>query len=300
MYHTLKDQITWIDIMSPTEDDFTFLRKNFPLHPITLKELKGASARSKVELHNKYLYLAMHFPMWDENHQIGQPWEIDMVIFKDTVITLSYQEIEAHQELMEKTYQKDFEYYLSNTAILLNFILNHYLADTRHQLARLEKNLKTIEEDIFKGKQQEIISALSITKRDILNFRLISRYLAEEMCSLNRNGSRFLGESAEIYLGDIEGEATSIENLIENIKDTADSLESTNNSLLEQKINSLTKVFTVISFIGWPTLLIISSYQMNVRFLPLIGLPYDYFIILGIAFLPSLILYIYLKIKKML
>ena len=96
------------------------------------------------------------------------------------------------------------------------------------------------------------------------------------------------------------GDSLRVENIIENFKDTLESLENTNNSLMEHKINVLTKIYTVISFVTWPTLLVISMYQMNTRYLPFIGYRFDFFIVLAIAFTPSVLIYQYLKRKHLL
>jgi len=71
-------------------------------------------------------------------------------------------------------------------------------------------------------------------------------------------------------------------------------------ALIDNKINSLTRIYTILSFITWPTLLIISWYQTNVKYLPFIGIPFDAYIVVLIAFIPSILIYIYLKRKKLL
>ncbi len=108
-----------------------------------------------------------------------------------------------------------------------------------------------------------------------------------------------LGEGSKIYFEDLMGEALRVDNIIEGLKDNIESLENTNNSYIEYKINLLTKIFTIVSFIGWPALIIMTTFQMNAQYLPLVGTPYDYFVILGIASVPAIILYLILKKKKM-
>jgi len=302
MRQIYKGKITWVDIISPDPEDIEYLQKNYRFHPLILKELETLSQRNKAEVYENYLFLVTHFPNWDSRKQTSLPWELDIIISSKVLVTVSYGEAsETHLELTEKIYQKDFEKeYLTDTVKLLHFIFEHHLDFAARQLVHIQEKINLIEEQIFQHKQQEVIPALSFVKRDILNFRRIFRYLKEDLASLNRRGPRLFGETSKIYFDDMIGDSLRVENIIENFKDTLESLENTNNSLMEHKINVLTKIYTVISFVTWPTLLVISMYQMNTRYLPFIGYRFDFFIVLAIAFTPSVLIYQYLKRKHLL
>lgn len=302
MRQIYKGKITWVDLISPTQDDIAYLQKHYHFHPLILQELETPTQRNKAEVYKNYLFLVTHFPDWDPKKQTSLPRELDIIISPKVLVTVNYNEgCETHLELTEKVYQKEFENdYLSDTVKLLYFIFEHYFNFATRQLAHIQNKINLTEEQIFQGKQQEVIPVLSFVKRDILNFRRIFRYLKEDLFSLSRRGPELLGEHSKIYFDDMIGESLRVDNIIENFKDTLESLENTNNSLIEHKINILTKIYTVISLAIWPTLLIISSYQMNTHYMPFIGYRFDFFIILVIAFFPSLLIYQYLKRKKLL
>jgi len=302
MRQIYKGKITWVDITSPIKEDIEYLQKNYHFHPLILKELGALTQRNKAEVYENYLFLVTHFPNWDSKKQTSLPWELDIIISSKVLVTVSYSEVcETHLELTEKIYQKDFEKeYLTDTVKLLHFIFEHYLDFATRQLVHIQEKINLIEEQIFQHKQQEVIPVLSFVKRDIINFRRIFRYLKEDLASLNRRGPRLFGENSKIYFDDMVGDSLRVENVIENFKDTLESLENTNNSLMEHKINVLTKIYTTISFVTLPTILVISLYQTNTHYLPFIGSRYDTLIVLLIAFIPSLLVYLYLKKKKLL
>ena len=301
MRQIFKGKVLWIDIHDPTKDDIQYLNQNFRFHPLILKELETPSQRNKAEIYNDYLYIVTHLPYWDPLKQVSVPWELDIIISSHYLITVSYGPIlEGHKELLEKIYQKDFEeVYLRDITKLFYFIMTNYFSFAMREIVHIQEKINRIEEEIFSGHHQKVIPLISYVKRDILNFRRISRYLKEDIASLTRRAPLVLGEGSKIYFEDLMGESLRIDNVIEGFKDTIESLENTNNSYIEYKINILTKIYTVISFVTWPTLLIISMYQMNTSFLPFVGYHYDFFIILALAFLPSFIIYLILKRKKL-
>ena len=302
MRQIYKGRITWVDITSPTKEDIEYLQKHYHFHPLILKELETLSQRNKAEVYENYLFLITHFPNWDSKKQTSQPWELDIIISSKVLVTVSYSEVcETHLELTEKIYQKDFEKeYLTDTVKLLHFIFEHYLDFAARQLVHIQEKINHIEEQIFQHKQQEVIPVLSFVKRDIINFRRIFRYLKEDLASLNRRGPRLFGENSKIYFDDIIGDSLRVENVIENFKDTLEALENTNNSLIEHKINVLVRIYTIISFVTLPTILVISLYQTNTHYLPFIGSHYDTLIVLLIALIPSFLVYLYLRKKKLL
>ncbi len=302
MRQIYKGKITWVDITSPSQDDLNYLQKNFPLHPLIIKELETFSQRNKAEIYDNYLFLITHFPNWDPQKQISLPWELDIVISSQYLITVSYDESsEAHLELKEKIYQKDFEKeYLTDTVKLLYFIFEHYLDFAARQITHIQTKINLIEEQIFQHKQDEVIPLLSFVKRDVLNFRRIFRYLKEDLASLDRKGPLLFGDKSKIYFFDLIGDSLKLDNVIENFKDTLESLENTNNSFINYKINILTKIYTIISFMTLPAILVIGLYQTNTHYLPFVGSRYDTFIVFLIALIPSFLVYLYLKKKQLL
>jgi len=300
MKKIFEGKIFWIDIVSPDKEDLDYLKNNFHLHPLIIEELKNTSSRTKAEVYDDYVFLVLHLPSWNLEEKNSYPWEIDFILKKDAIITVCYEEnAEIKQELMEKIYNKEFEsLYLNDSVKLFHFIIENFLNFALRQISHIQEKIDAVEKEIFRGKQEKIIPDIAFIKRDIINFRKIFQYLKENLLSLERKSSSIFGEDKKIYFDDLVGESSKVENLINGFQDTINALESTNNSLIEHKNNVLTKIYTVISFVTWPALLIVSMYQMNTRFLPLTGLPYDFFIVIGLAFTPSVIFYLYMKAKK--
>ncbi len=302
MRQIFKGKITWIDISSPTEEDINYLRKNYHFHPIICKELEGPSLRSRAESYNDYLFIIIHFPSWNPQKRVSSPWELDIILCKDVLVTVYYeQKSQMHQELLEKIYNSGFEKkYLNNTVELFHFIIEDFINFSLREIVHIQKKVDEVENIIFSGKYEKAISQISYIKRDILNFRRISRYLKENLDSLSRRGPLLFGEKSKVYFNDLAGDMLKVDNLIENFKDTIESLENTNNSFINHRINSLTRVYTILSFITWPSLLIISMYQMNFPNMPLTSLHNGFWLILFLSFIPSIFIYLYLKHKKFL
>ncbi len=51
--------LTWIDIKAPTEDDLLWVKDNFKLHPLVLKELLPHIDHPKIEKFDDYLFIVL-------------------------------------------------------------------------------------------------------------------------------------------------------------------------------------------------------------------------------------------------
>ena len=54
------ENLLWLDIKNPSEQDVEYLKEKFGLHNLILNELIPPSQRSKVELFDSQLYLVLY------------------------------------------------------------------------------------------------------------------------------------------------------------------------------------------------------------------------------------------------
>ena len=301
MLQNFKGKLTWIDLVNPSKEELDHIKNQWNLHPLILEELKGPSARTKAEGYGDYIFMVLHFPNWNPNTQTSEPYELDVVLGPNYLITASYQDgAEMREELMEKVCYEEFEQkYLNGEPVeLFYFIIECFLVFAMRQISHIDDKITQVSSEIFKGRNSALIKNISYAKRDILDFRRIYRLLEVTFNSLTRVGPRVFGEKSRPYFDDLAGDSVKIGNTVESFADTIESLETTNHALIENKTNILTRIYTILSFITWPTLLVISTFQMNAHFNPLTGKYQDYFLMILVALIPSILLYFILKKKK--
>jgi len=286
----------WIDIFLPTKEDIDYLRTNYKIHPVILDELEHPSARSKVREYDNYLYLVLHFPYWDQKEKTSNPYEVDIILTNQSLITVRYQrDTDIEKGIADLKNEISDE----NSLMIFYKLVEFFLEFASREMYHISEKIKEVEKGIFSKKEAQMVIAISYIKRDILDFRRIFRWLQSMLSSLDRIGPRIFGSEYKIYFDDLEGDSLKVENTIDNLADIITSLEQTNNSLIQTRINTLDKIYTTISAITWPTLLIISTYQMSLNNMPLANTPNAYWRIISISVIPSIFLYIYLKKEKL-
>lgn len=301
MIREIKGKIRWLDIINPNLEDLDFLKVNFNFHPLIIEELKKPSTRSKVEIYNHYLFIVYYLPGYEPQTRTSCAKEIDFLLTRECLITVRYEEIEPLDKLF-KDLEKDPELkerILSrNSGYLLYEILEKGLEFSLRQLVHINEKIKLVEEGIFKGEHKKMIEEISFVKRDILDQRLIAKPQKTILESLLLKGTNFFGKEMEVYFNDLLGDYEKIWNTLENLKETIESLEDTNNTFFESRLNEIMKILTIMAFITFPLTLLSSIFSMNVAGTPLVDHPFGFWIVISMMLFLSALFLIFFKIKK--
>ena len=287
--------VQWIDIQKPNARDLALLKEKFKLHPIIVDELRGPSARARVEQYDGYLYFIYYFPLYDLEDSASVRTEIDFIVTKDAVATIHYEPLTGVLE--------DFDVSDAESSLELTYkIIQHLLNFQERQLRHIREKVETIGKEIFRDREREVLEKITHLKRDVSEYRIVVRLQEPILRSLLTKGKTFwasvVGGDAEIYLNDLLGDHLKIVNQIEDYRDAARDFEDTNNQLMSLKINTVMKTFTALSFLTFPFVLIASIFSMRTQDTPIINLPGAFWIILGIMVVGMITLWVYFKNKQ--
>lgn len=293
----------WIDISKPSQNDINFLKENFHFHPLVLKELKRPSLRAHIDHWQDYLYFVYHTPEFESELQTSQPREIDFLITKTHLITVHYQPIEVIEEIFKKskTSSDYLIFYLGQgPGEGLYRILEESIKFSLRQLTHIGEKIDQVEKLIFDERANEVkkVERISSIKRDILNFQLISRPHQKLLHSLFIKGNKFFGRKFKIYFSNLEQDHLKVSDTLQNYRDIIESLETTSSNLINIKMNNVMKLFTILAFVTFPLSLFTSMFGMNTVNTPIIGGRYDFWIIVIIMSVITVLMFVYFRYKK--
>lgn len=298
MIQIQKDKITWYDVRNPDAKDLETLTSAFGLHPLIVEELSGPSGRGKVEFHNDYIFLIIHFPCYDERCKTSRPIEIDVIAAKNKIATVRYEEFPPIQEFATKceAAQGFSNHCLGETPAHFLYRLFGYLIEhAMRQLRHIDEKVNTIGEGIFSGNEQAMIRELMYVKRDILDFSRIIHPMAGTLESLASKADRLYGSDLKFYFEDLIRDFSRVEDRVENYKSTVESLETTNQALVSSRIDEVMKVLSVIAFLLAPFTVVGALFGINTVFTPIVGSPGDWWIVFGLMVAGSGLLYAVFK-----
>jgi magnesium transporter len=278
--------ITWTNITKATATDMEQLRQQFPFfHPLDLEDCLSATERPKIDEYDNYLFIVMHFPVFNKaTRRLGRS-EVDVFVGRGFLVTVSDGTLKPLAEDFENSEIDEGirGQFMGRGSYYLLYMLIDDLVDYCFPILDKENhNVLDIEERIFDVNAREMVREISILRRNLLNFRSTIKPQMKIITSLERKDWEFLRGDLEVYWGDVSDHAVQIWERLEDLWEVVEGLSTTLESLTSQRINEVMKVLTIFSVIMLPLSVISGIYGMNLRQLPLASHPLSFAIIIGI------------------
>ena len=261
--------LTWINLESLDVESVTQLAERFGWHPLDLEDVFSKRQRPKVDDYPEYLFAVLHFPRYDKAIQRLNAAELDVFLGPDYLVTIPNVELLPVTRLFRRC-EEDAEFrdelFAKGSGRLLYEVLDDLFDYCFPILDKIGHKLRSLEEDVFEGRSEEVVRDISDVKQEIISYRKIIRPERATLRTLERAVERFLPEELELYFDDIVDAAERIWDQLDNYKEVVEALEDTNESVIAHRQNDVLRVLTVFSVILLPLTLITGIFGMNVDF----------------------------------
>ncbi len=281
-----RGKTVWVDLECPTEDEIRDVLKEFDIDERVHEEIFTPTPFPLSIAFPGYSYLILHFPV-SGSEDGTRVQEVDFIVGKKFLITARYESIESLHNLhkiLEAEELLGLSGRVQPVGEILERVLCRLYTSIGEEIERVAKRLERIERDIFSGKERQTVRAISDAGRVLLRFETsLARHeepLADFLAALST--PPFFGTNFEEHATKIAGRRTHAKSLASSYRAVSQELRITNDSLLNTSQNEVMKTLTIMAFVTFPLTLISSVFGMNTSYLPLVGKPGDFWIVLGI------------------
>ena len=259
----------WHDLVSPSADDVARLHERYPhFHPLNLEDIRSHIERPKLDQDDDYLFLVMHFPLWDSAGEVSRASEVDIFVGRDFVVTVHNGSLKPLATAYEHC-QAD----ASARADLLGRGGPHAFYTLLDQLVdyifpildKVEGRVGAIGDALFESNAKRTIREIALLRRDIISLRRIIRHQIPIVLELETVQHPLLHEDMEEYFGDIADHLFKLRDIADENYEIINSYADAADTLSSHRINEVMRILTVISVIMLPLTLISSIYGMNIN-----------------------------------
>ena len=225
--------------------------------------------RPKIDVYDDYLFIVLHFPVFDPAAGRLGTGELDLFVGPGYVVTIPNQPLQPVEYLFERCRAKEElreQLFSRGSGYLLYRLVDDSFDYCFPMLRKIGNKLDALEDDIFEGRSEEVVRDISNVKQEIINFRKVIRPQRPVLRDLEKVKQRYLATDLdlEIYFDDIVDAHERIWDMLENYKEVVEALAETNESVISHRVNDILRVLTSISVIVLPLTLIASIWGMNV------------------------------------
>lgn len=292
--------LTWYNFRTLGEADVKYLERKFKFHPLDLDDLRLSNQRPKLDEYESYLFIIFHAPYFDRTSRRLVQEEVNVFIGQNFLVTIHSGKLKILNELFEECRRgasRRAEYMGKGSGFLLYELISRLFEHSLPMLDKVAARINTVEQEILAGKSKEMVEELSHLKLEIINFRRTIRPQRQLIESLEAKNKKFLPERLDVYFDDVRDTIGRTSDLLETYKEVVESLEDTNETFIQHRINNVVKVLTIISLITLPGATISGLLAMNVRY-PFAVNEITFYAVVTFSILTALTLLGYMFAKK--
>lgn len=294
--------VRWVNIINAGKNEIDYLRKNYDFNLIHLKAAAASVSfqRPMIFKGDDYLCLVLHFPTFKgENIVAG---EVDFFVGHGYLITVHNNTLKALTHFFsigKKSPDSLLSYSLESSAILLYEVLGHLMDDCFQLLDDNSVKLNEIEELIFERQQKKAVEKIMTFRRNIINIRKIMQNHKNILQNLMEMESSLVERvMVKKYYSVLVEHSKRIWEMLDNQKEMIEVLNSTNESILNDRMTDIMKTLTIFSVIVFPLTLLAAIFGMNAKYMPFVDHPLGFWAILGLMGVCSIGMLIFFKSKK--
>ncbi|PIU23974.1 MAG: magnesium transporter [Chloroflexi bacterium CG_4_9_14_3_um_filter_45_9] len=261
-------KITWVYIEKPTTKEAEYLGQHFNFHPLDLDDILSRIQRPKIDEYEDYLFLVLHFPVFDKESQVTKPSEVDVFIGENYVVSVhcsgNLKPLTAFFRLCQSDEKSRQTYMGRSSGFLLYHILNRLTDYCFPILDKVTESIEAIEDTIFTRTTPETVRRISWIRRDLISIRRIIHPQIAVIETLEREEYPFFKEDQEVYFGNIADHFRKLWDGFEDCKEVVDGLADTSNWLTSHRIQETMRVLTIVmGLVALPTL-VSGIFGMNI------------------------------------
>lgn len=301
--------LRWINITGAkdlNDPEIKYLKKNFGFREIDLQECINSGQRPKIEQHHDYLFLVLLFPFYNRKSRQIESAEVDFFVTKNYLISVHNNELQDIVTLFnhlnkEKHVRERTEFLSNNVVIVLYSILSRLINHCSPILDHISIDIKNIEKDIFANKEKELVQDILLIRRNIVIFRKTMqahKNVLKKLRQANRSLKFFDAEKADSYFDNLIENMKDIWDGIESAKESIDVLYDTNESLISFRLNQIMKTFTIISVIIFVLTLVATLFGMGAKDTLFLHSPFGFWLILMVELIVGLLVMWFFKRRK--
>jgi magnesium transporter len=261
-------KLTWYYIEKPTEREVQYLADNFHFHTLALDDVLSKVQRPKIDDYASYLFIVLHFPVFDKANRVTTPSELDIFVGENFLVTSHKGDLKPLSKLFnECLIDEDMrQKYMGRSAgYLFYHILDRLVNYCFPILDKIIESIDQVEDLIFTRTVPETVRGISLIRRDLISFRRIIHPQISVVEELESERYPFFKEDPDVYFGDIADHVRKIWDGLEDCKEVVDGLADTSNWLTSHRIQEVMRFLTIVMALMAPPTLIASIYGMNIH-----------------------------------
>lgn len=291
--------ITWINVKGLNDiEAVKQLGDYFELHPLIQEDIVAIHQRPKIDEYDDFIFMVFKMLQYNDREELLIE-HTALVLGKDYVLTFHEAENDVFNDLRERIEMSKGRVRSSGSDYLmfaiLDAVVDHYFAVVEFLINKIE----LVEDRLFEAKDvPDLAGEIQELKKEVLKIRRAVLPLREVINRLDKSETGLVEERTNKYIRDLYDNIIQVSESVEMQREMTASLLEMYLTTINNRMNEVMKVLTIVTSVFIPLTLITGIYGMNFDYMPELHYKYSYFIVLGVMTLIFFVLISFFKRKK--
>jgi magnesium transporter len=264
-----KRGLLWADLPPDDTDGPAILQQVFGFHQLAVDDCYNDRADTpKIDDYGDYLFIVSQSVAYSGRGERLDLRELCLFLGPNYVVTVRRQPIESVDELFGRC--RTNPHLLNRGADFLAHTIIDGLVDLLlPAVEQMDEHIDDLERDILERPDKALLSQVLLLKRNTLRLR---RSILPQRDMVNRLSRGEFGalirSEALIFYRDVYDHIVRVEEMLDGLRDIADSALSSYLSAVNNRMNEIMKAMSVVAVIFLPLTLVASIYGTNLDFTP--------------------------------
>jgi magnesium transporter len=292
-------KVTWINVDGLQDvKDIEQIGRAFGIHPLVLEDIVNTGTRPKFEDYENHLFVIVKMLSWDDKNDRVIAEHLSLVLGNRFLLTFQEKGGDVFDPVRERLranrgrLRKSGADYLMYT--LLDAVIDNYFVI----LEKLDDRIDTLEVELTADADTDSLRSIHSLRREMIELRRAVWPLREVIGGVGRSESNLIEHETHTFLRDVYDHTVQVVETIETFRDLLAGMLDIYMSTLNNRMNAVMKVLTIISTIFIPLNFIAGVYGMNFKHMPELERPWAYPLVLSLMLAVGLIMLHQFKKRK--
>lgn len=269
----------------------------FGLHPLIIEDILNTEQRPKMEDHGNYLYIVLK--RFHKDDGVGLiPEQVSIVLGSNWLISVQEKEGKLLEPVRDRLRNDRGRLRKGGADDLAHALLDGIVDGYFSILDRFNEEIEIVEAALMGRPSSGTLKAIQILKREMILLRKAVWPLREVVGHLSRTDSPLIRKLSVLYFRDISDHTVQVIDTIETCRDMLSGMLDIYLSTINNRMNEIMKVLTVIATIFMPLTFLAGIYGMNFKYMPELEWPWGYFGLWGVMLAIAFVMLLYFKRKN--
>jgi magnesium transporter len=283
-----EQNVVWVDIVDPSEEDFKLLSEEFKFHPLALEDCRTTHQRPKVEEYKGYYFIVLYEVALVGPEKGLELRELNIFLGPNYLVTVHSRPLRTI-DTAARLWPEWIDRAEAGSGLLAYLLIDAIVDDYMPLLDGMSERMDDLEDQIFGDFQPEAIQDIFLVKKQLLLLRRSVAPLRDVFNTLLRREQPIFPREVHRYFQDVFDHLIRVTEQIDTLRDLLGATMDAYLSVSGNRMNVVMKRLTSISTILMSVTLIAGIYGMNFERMPELKMRYGYvgalssMVVIGVA-----------------